>query len=78
MQVLAPSSQCVLIFQYYFSSMSEIISISVMQITMSKEEGVKTVVVGGKKDVSQQYCGIVGGQSTHFFEVDSEIKAGCH
>jgi hypothetical protein len=28
---------------------------------MAKEEGVKTVVVGGKKDVQQEYCGTVGG-----------------
>jgi hypothetical protein len=28
---------------------------------MSKEDGVKTVVVGGKKDVQQEYCGTVGG-----------------
>ena len=27
------------------------------QVTMSKEEGVRTVVVGGKKDIQQQYCG---------------------
>ncbi|KAJ6583682.1 hypothetical protein B0H10DRAFT_2234773 [Mycena sp. CBHHK59/15] len=26
---------------------------------MSKEEGVKTVVVGGKNDVKQEYCGTV-------------------
>lgn len=41
---------------------------------MSKHEGVKTVVLGGHKDVLQQYCGVVGGQSTHFSEIDTEIK----
>jgi hypothetical protein len=41
---------------------------------MSKHEGVKTVVVGGHKGTAQQYCGIVGGQSTHFAEIDTEIK----
>jgi len=47
---------------------------SLGQITMSKLEGVKTVVVGGKTDVPQQYCGTVGGQSTDFSTVDTEIK----
>lgn len=28
---------------------------------MAKEEGVKTVVVGGKSDTKQEYCGTVGG-----------------
>lgn len=45
-----------------------------IQITMSKWDGVKTVVVGGKKDVPQQYCGVVGGQSTDFSTIDTEIK----
>ncbi|KAF8649153.1 hypothetical protein AX16_005951 [Volvariella volvacea WC 439] len=49
-------------------------SCSLFSITMSKHEGVKTVVVGGKKDVPQQYCGIVGGQSTDFSTIDTEIK----
>jgi hypothetical protein len=44
------------------------------QITMSKKEGVKTIVVGGKSDVPQQYCGVVGGQSTDFSTIDVEIK----
>ena len=42
---------------------------------MAKEDGVRTVVVGGKNDVPQQYCGVVGGQSTDFAMVDTEIKA---
>ncbi|KAJ6580011.1 hypothetical protein DFH09DRAFT_1260401 [Mycena vulgaris] len=36
-------------------------SCSLFSVTMAKEEGVKTVVVGGKKDVKQEYCGTVGG-----------------
>jgi hypothetical protein len=41
---------------------------------MAKEEGTKTVVLGGKKDVEQRYCGTVGGQSTDFSAIDTEIK----
>ena len=41
---------------------------------MAKEDGVRTVVVGGKNDIPQQYCGTVGGQSTDFAMVDTEIK----
>lgn len=41
---------------------------------MSKEEGAQTVVIGGKKDVQQQYCGTVGGQSTDFSTIDTEVK----
>ena len=41
---------------------------------MSKEEGAKTVVYGGRKSVQQQYCGTVGGQSTDFSTIDSEVK----
>lgn len=41
---------------------------------MAKEEGSKTVVVGGKSDVPQQYCGTVGGQSTDFSTIDTEVK----
>ncbi|KAJ8082869.1 hypothetical protein PM082_008726 [Marasmius tenuissimus] len=49
-------------------------SCSLFSITMQKEEGAKTVVLGGKKDVKQQYCGTVGGQSTDFATIDTEIK----
>ncbi|KAJ6593998.1 hypothetical protein B0H19DRAFT_1225277 [Mycena capillaripes] len=38
-------------------------------------QGVKTLIMGGYKDVPQQYCGVVGGQSTHFAEIDTEIKS---
>ena len=41
---------------------------------MAKLEGAKTVVVGGKANTQQQYCGVVGGQSTSFASVDSEVK----
>ncbi|TFK38167.1 hypothetical protein BDQ12DRAFT_684077 [Crucibulum laeve] len=49
-------------------------SCSLFSITMAKEEGSKTVVVGGKKDVPQKYCGTVGGQSTDFSTIDTEVK----
>ena len=42
---------------------------------MAKEEGAKTVVYGGYNAVPQQYCGIVGGQSTDFSTIDTEIKS---
>lgn len=41
---------------------------------MSKLEGAKTVVFGGRTNVRQQYCGTVGGQSTDFATIGSEIK----
>ncbi len=41
---------------------------------MRKEDGVRTVVLGGKQDVPQDYCGTVGGQSTDFSTIDTEIK----
>lgn len=41
---------------------------------MAKEEGSKTVVYGGRKGVQQQYCGTVGGQSTDYSTIDTEIK----
>ncbi|KAF9467967.1 hypothetical protein BDZ94DRAFT_1210518 [Collybia nuda] len=49
-------------------------SCSLFSITMAKLEGAKTVVVGGKQGVKQQYCGTVGGQSTDFSTMDTEIK----
>jgi len=50
-------------------------SCSLFSITMAKEDGAKTVVVGGRQDVQQQYCGVVGGQSTGFSTIDTEIKS---
>ncbi|PSS35389.1 hypothetical protein PHLCEN_2v1662 [Hermanssonia centrifuga] len=41
---------------------------------MAKEEGAKMVVLGGKQDVQQEYCGTVGGQSTDFSTVDTSVK----
>lgn len=41
---------------------------------MAKIEGSKTVVVGGRMGVEQQYCGTVGGQSSDFSTMDAEIK----
>ncbi|KAK7047451.1 hypothetical protein VNI00_006682 [Paramarasmius palmivorus] len=49
-------------------------SCSLFSITMAKLQGAKTVVFGGKKDVRQQYCGVVGGQSLDFSFINSEIK----
>ncbi|KAI8972883.1 hypothetical protein BD414DRAFT_448245 [Trametes punicea] len=49
-------------------------SCAVFSVTMVKEEGAKTVVYGGKKDVQQQYCGTVGGESTDFSTIDTEVK----
>ncbi|KAI0343270.1 hypothetical protein BDW22DRAFT_1413290 [Trametopsis cervina] len=49
-------------------------SCSLFSITMAKEEGAKTVVFGGRKDIEQRYCGTVGGQSTDFSEIDTEVK----
>ncbi|TFK66897.1 hypothetical protein BDN72DRAFT_843673 [Pluteus cervinus] len=49
-------------------------SCALFQVVMAKREGSKTVVVGGKQDITQQYCGTVGGQSTDFSGIDSEIK----
>ncbi|TFY58144.1 hypothetical protein EVJ58_g6598 [Rhodofomes roseus] len=50
-------------------------SCSLFSISMAKREGATTVVVGGKDDVPQQYCGVVGGQSIRFPNIDTEIKA---
>ena len=41
---------------------------------MAKEEGATTVVVGGRNDVQQEYCGTVGGESTDYSTIDTEIK----
>ena len=49
-------------------------SCALFSITMAKEEGARTVVVGGKRGVEQRYCGTVGGQSTDFSEIDTEVK----
>jgi len=50
-------------------------SCSLFSVTMNKEEGSPTVVLGGKNDVQQQYCGTVGGQSTDFSTMDTEVKS---
>jgi hypothetical protein len=42
---------------------------------MAKEEGTKIAVVGGSTYWAQQYAGTVGGQSTSFTVIDSEIKS---
>jgi hypothetical protein len=48
----------------------------VLQIALSKHYNVTTVVVGGKKDTTQQYTGTVGGQSSDFSTMDTEVKVG--
>ncbi|KAF9051848.1 hypothetical protein BJ165DRAFT_1413781 [Panaeolus papilionaceus] len=48
-----------------FDTKKVAITRSLVQITMSKYEGSKTVV---------QYCGVVGGQSSKFVTMDTEIK----
>ncbi|CAA7259117.1 unnamed protein product [Cyclocybe aegerita] len=50
-------------------------SCSLFSITMAKEDGVKTTVFGGKSGVPQEYCGTVGGQSSGFADVDTEIRS---
>lgn len=45
---------------------------------MSKLEGVRTVVTGGSNDSPQEYCGTVGGQSTSFSFMDTELKVKIH
>lgn len=42
---------------------------------MSKKQGVKIAVLGGRQFTAQQYTGTVGGQSTSFAAIDSEIKS---
>ncbi|KAF9526145.1 hypothetical protein CPB83DRAFT_858425 [Crepidotus variabilis] len=50
-------------------------SCSLFSIRMAKSHGVHTVVVGGKEDSRQEYCGTVGGQSVSFHDIDTEIKS---
>ncbi|KAF9041554.1 hypothetical protein BJ165DRAFT_1406469 [Panaeolus papilionaceus] len=50
-------------------------SCSLFSITMAKKEGSKTVVLGGRQGVQQQYCGTVGGQSTDYSTIDTEVKS---
>lgn len=54
-----------------FSFLSGII---IIQIALSKHYGVTTVVVGGKEGTVQQYTGTVGGQSSDFSTMDTEVK----
>ncbi|QRV96973.1 peptidase family S41 protein [Ceratobasidium sp. AG-Ba] len=49
-------------------------SCSLFSITMATKYNVKTVVVGGRPGTVQQYCGVVGGQSSNFATMDSEVK----
>ncbi|KAG9083246.1 hypothetical protein FS749_006195, partial [Ceratobasidium sp. UAMH 11750] len=49
-------------------------SCSLFSITMATKYKVKTIVVGGKPKTTQQYCGVVGGQSSNLVTMDSEVK----
>jgi hypothetical protein len=49
-------------------------SCSLFTISMRTKYKVKTVVVGGKPGTTQQYCGVVGGQSLNFASIDSDVK----
>ena len=72
------ASSCSLfsVSSFLFSQFSRTVFLTQLdQITMNKLEGVKTVVFGGRNTVKQQYCGIVGGQSTRFATINSEIKS---
>ncbi|CUA71424.1 Autophagy-related protein 2 [Histoplasma capsulatum NAm1] [Rhizoctonia solani] len=48
---------------------------SLFSIIMSTKYNVKTVVVGGKQGTTQQYCGVVGGQSLSFVPLNAELKS---
>lgn len=50
-------------------------SCAIFTITMAKKEKVRVAVVGGRQFTPQQYTGTVGGQSTSFTVIDSEIKS---
>ena len=41
---------------------------------MQLEEGSKTLVVGGKVGVTQQYAGTVAGQASDFSIMDTNVK----
>ncbi|CAE6460664.1 unnamed protein product [Rhizoctonia solani] len=48
---------------------------SLFSILMRTKYNVKTVVVGGKPGTTQQYCGVVGGQSLSFVPLNVELKS---
>ncbi|KAH7108013.1 hypothetical protein BKA62DRAFT_680695 [Auriculariales sp. MPI-PUGE-AT-0066] len=49
-------------------------SCSLFTISMSVNYGTRSVVVGGKPNTKQQYCGTVGGQSTSYVTMDTQVK----
>lgn len=51
-----------------------LICLSALQIVMQLEEGSKTLVVGGKVGVTQQYAGTVAGQASDFSIMDTNVK----
>ncbi|CAE6438316.1 unnamed protein product [Rhizoctonia solani] len=48
---------------------------SLFSILIRTKYNVKTVVVGGKPGATQQYCGVVGGQSLSFVPLNAELKS---
>ncbi|CAE6472690.1 unnamed protein product [Rhizoctonia solani] len=48
---------------------------SLFSTLMRSKYNVKTVVVGGKPGTTQQYCGVVGGQSLSFVPLNAELKS---
>jgi len=49
-------------------------SCALFTIAMSKHYNTTTVVVAGKQGTTQQYTGTVGGQSSDFATMDTEVK----
>jgi len=49
-------------------------SCSLFTIAMTEHYNTRTVVIGGKPNAKQQYCGTVGGQSTNYVTMDTEVK----
>lgn len=47
--------------------------LTLYKIPLKKIDGVKTVVVGGKQGVKQDYCGTIGGNSIYHLSINSDI-----
>lgn len=58
----------------YSSPLSSAFQRCHLQISITENGGTRNVVVGGKKDVKQHFCGVIGGQSTNFRQMDTEVK----
>ena len=75
MVVVPARALCSAYVRHHILSWNGCVDEWVLQITMQKHEGARTAVYGGNKLLPQQYCGIVGGQSTDFSTIDTEIKS---